>query len=722
MDLKQSVIIAGTEYICKSPEIQASILEQMRGQTSRKITDFLHITLEIDVELILTKYKNLGNAFINSYNQTVKDFREILFSFLTSNEFISLVKPEQISINFSYTSLPDSCIYSTMHTVINQVRIGNIIQIIGQVVSIGEITKFVTSTCYNCRTRSCRNSDNPVFRNFEIGFSESNVFRREMYCDSCKGLLLENVNKRVMCQKQKLRVKLIRKEMEIRKEKEPVDIDENIFGTEFYQEKIETINSKPSESLQRKSSESKTKDCDSIHPISLVLRGKQIPKVDLGQIYHFIGQPVYGRVDYSSHFVSVPLSIEVNNFWNQTKKLALGLGIGDLPVELVQLKQACEYSEWSFLASLAFSFASEICHPTVFCSIKLATLFSIVGGQCGINSKQKGSVHLLVITHEHNLVARILNYGLKMCPRVGICGGGVQCDIGPVFQKEGVAAGDLIGGILPLAGDGVCFMPHFDFLKKDEKEKIQKALETGVVPVKVAKGLSIEDKQIATPSVAQIPLSATIWICSEKIPTQLKVSKSILSQGALQKYCHKAFTDLFTFAFTTLDDESIDEVQSDLILEQAMGVTNEKLIERCDLKKWLEIASSIETEMTEECIELINTFYLASRRVRQSDIDSCQISVSSLDALVSLSVASAKLNLRDQVLKCDAVIAIILFEESMVSRFGYSVIGTKNNLFGWTPECAMSEMIGKQFDARMRMLAQQVDTFCNTHGPRCRES
>ena len=69
---------------------------------------------------------------------------------------------------------------------------------------------------------------------------------------------------------------------------------------------------------------------------------------------------------------------------------------------------------------------------------------------------------------------------------------------------------DLVGGVLPLANDGVCFMPHFDSFKKDEKEKIQKALDTGFVPVKVAKGLSNEYKQIATPSVAQIPLSATI--------------------------------------------------------------------------------------------------------------------------------------------------------------------------------------------------------------------
>ena len=716
MDSKHNVIIAATEYICETPEILESILKQVGQQTSRNITDFRHITLEIDVQLVLTRYTDLGNALLNSCNQTIKDMREVIFSLLSANEFASLVKPEQLSVHLSYTSLPETCICASIRDIVRKVRIGSVIQITGQVVSIGETAKFVSTTCYSCRGKSCKDSLSRVFRHFEVGFSESNVFRRELSCDACKGLLVEEVSKRVMCLKQKIKVILVTKEMEVGKEIGAMDVSENIFG-----DSMQPTSSVSSQTLQGKSSDSKAMDAHSIHPISLVLRGNHVSKVELGHIYQFVGQPVYGRADYSSRFVSLPLSIEVNNFWSETQSPPQTLGDG-LPLELVQLKQTCEYSEWSFVASLAFSFASEVCHPTVFCSVKLAILLSLVGGQCDVSSTQKGSIHLLIISQEHSLVARILGYGLKMCPRGGISGGSVQCELGAVFQKDGMSAGDLVGGLLPLASDGVCFMPHFDSFKKDEKEKIQKALDTGLVPIKVAKCLSNEDKQIATPCVAQIPLSATIWICSEKIPTHIKVSKSILSQGTLQKHSHKAFTDLFTYAFTTLDEESIDEVQSELILEQAMGGENERLIERCDLKKWLEIAAWIRTEMTEECSQLINTFYLASRRVRQSDIDSCQISVLSLDALVNLSVASAKLNLREKVLKCDAVIAIVLFEESMVSRYGYSVIGTKNNLFGWSPGCAMSHMIGKQFDTRMRMLARHINTFCSTHGPHARES
>ncbi|KAI6658599.1 Myosin heavy chain, striated muscle-like [Oopsacas minuta] len=629
---KETLLISGTELICKSEGILDSILQQVKSQNSRLLTDFLYITLELDVEYIINNYHTLGDAMIHSNNKTVKYFKEILFSLITSNDFAVLQKPEQISIVLKYISLPGRLIYRK-HDAIRNVRIGKIVKLAGQIISISETTKFVDSTCYKCYSKKCKLSEDQIFRHFEVGFSESNIFRRETYCEFCRGMLIEDVSKRVMCQKRKLKVRLFAPETESQNEKEMIDIGENIFATDTTSSESSQLQPRKNSEVTKKISNMKSQ---SIHLINMIIRGKQEPKLELGQFYYFVGQPVYGRADYSSQFVNLPLSIEVNNLWKETIP-SDKVNTQELPEELVQLKQACEYSEWSFVASLVYSFASEICDPTIYGSVKLATLLSIVGGHCELNNKQKGNIHILVISQECGLVARILSYGVGMCPRGGMTAGGVQSEIGAVFQKEGVASGDLIGGALPITNEGVCFIPLFDFLKKEDKEKIQKALETGLVPVKVAKGLSNEDKQIATPSIAQIPLTATIWICGDNI-SKLKVSKSILNQGNLQRYYSKAFTDHFTFAYHTADDDVIDEVQSELMLNQAIGADSERLIESNDLKIWLEIASGIETELSQDCIELLNTFYLASRRVRQSDIDSCQISVVSLDSLVPYTV------------------------------------------------------------------------------------
>ena len=703
MEVRQNLAISATEFLCKYPGVLSSVLGQVSSQKSRNCEDILDITLDLDVENVLKDYDQLGRSLTHSYNQTLKLFKEIIFSLLTSNQFTTLTSPQQISLSLRYTSFPDNSLCVTNNDVITNVKIGRMVKIVGRVISVSENTKFVSSTGYKCKGRNCKNSESPIFRHFEVGFSESNVFRREASCDLCHGVLLEDVSKRVMSEKRKLRIKIFGKV-----ENECMDVGESIFT-------LEPISSDTSQSLRVKNSETTTMTDQSIHSISLVLRGKHIPKVLLGHICHFVGQPVYGRADYSSH---LPVSIEVNNLWEERNVRQES----SLPGELVQLKQACHYSEWSFVASLAFSFASEICHPTVYSSLKLAVLLSIAGGHCRQNDRQNGNIHLLAVTKECSLVARILSYGSRMCPRGVVTAGGTQAEMGTVFQKEGTAAGDLIGGILSLASEGVCFVPLFDFLKKDEKEKIQKALETGLVTVKVAKCLSNEDKQILTPTVAQIPLNTSIWISSEDTNTKLKLPKTLLTQGSLQKYFSQAFTDTFTYVCHVEDDDITDELQTELMLNQAVGGESEKLIEGNDLKRWLQVASAMDTELTEECVELLNTFYLASRRVRQSDNDSCQISEVSLDALVSLSVASARLNLREKVLKCDATLAIVLFEETMVCRFGYSVIGTKSNLFGWSAGSEMSEMIGKQFDSRMRMLSQQIDTFCSTHGPITRET
>ena len=406
MEVRQTLAISATEFICKQQEVLGSILGQVSSQKTRNPDDILDLTLDLDVDNISSDYDQLAKSLTHSYNQTLKLLKEIIFSLLTANQFTALSTPQQISLSIKYISFPDTLSCVTNNDVIMNVKLGNVVKIIGRVISISENTKFVSSTGYKCKDRSCKNRENSILRYFEVGFSESNVFRRNVPCELCHGILLEDVSKRVMSEKRKLRVKLFRREVD----KECLDVGEDVFA-------VEPTHSESSQSLRVKSRETTTMREQSIHSTNLVLRGKIIPKVSLGHIYHFVGQPVYGRSDNSSH---LPVSIEVNNFW-EDRNVRHG---PTLPVELVQLKQACHYSEWSFIASLVFSFASEICHPTAYSSVKLAVLLSLVGGHCSENNRQNGNIHLLVVSKECGLVARILSYGSRMCPRGAVTAGG----------------------------------------------------------------------------------------------------------------------------------------------------------------------------------------------------------------------------------------------------------------------------------------------------------
>ena len=96
--------------------------------------------------------------------------------------------------------------------------------------------------------------------------------------------------------------------------------------------------------------------------------------------------------------------------------------------------------------------------------------------------------------------------------------------------------------------------------------------------------------------------------------------------------------------------------------------------------------------LSEEASRLLHSFYLASRRVRGASQHGTAMPVAALDHMTSIAIAHAKLSLRRQVSgggggnppsfndvvmtslaqaeEADAVMAILLYEESLTSRLG----------------------------------------------------
>ena len=81
-------------------------------------------------------------------------------------------------------------------------------------------------------------------------------------------------------------------------------------------------------------------------------------------------------------------------------------------------------------------------------------------------------------------------------------------------------------------------------------------------------------------------------------------------------------------------------------------------------QKTIQLMSEIDPQMEETSERLITQYYMASRRVRGSKMNHM-----SVETLTSLSKSFAKLSLRLTVTELDAVMAILLYEESMVARF-----------------------------------------------------
>ena len=84
---------------------------------------------------------------------------------------------------------------------------------------------------------------------------------------------------------------------------------------------------------------------------------------------------------------------------------------------------------------------------------------------------------------------------------------------------------------------------------------------------------------------------------------------------------------------------------------------------------------SQQVEVNEEASNMLTLFFKESRKLRNKDMQ--QLSISSLNGLISISKAVACICGRTCVVNEDAVVAINLIEESLVAKFGTSVLSFK---------------------------------------------
>ncbi|XP_077861510.1 minichromosome maintenance domain-containing protein 2-like [Saccoglossus kowalevskii] len=84
-----------------------------------------------------------------------------------------------------------------------------------------------------------------------------------------------------------------------------------------------------------------------------------------------------------------------------------------------------------------------------------------------------------------------------------------------------------------------------------------------------------------------------------------------------------------------------------------------------------------------------------------------------MKAIACMASAHAKLSLRREVVEEDAVLAIMLYEESVTARYGYSVLSVQP-----TPHFQQDNLplyVGKQNDLKMQQFQVQLTRFCLSH-------
>ncbi|POI26416.1 hypothetical protein CIB84_009834, partial [Bambusicola thoracicus] len=312
---------------------------------------------------------------------------------------------------------------------------------------------------------------------------------------------------------------------------------------------------------------------------------------------------------------------------------------------------------WRFTAMLANIFASQVVPPGTYNTLKLAILLSLVQ-TCEIENADY--LDLLVVTSDTLIIDRLLNYSICLLPR------GIRhpssSDIFPSVSKDkhGTGSASIQACSALLAQGGICYIGDLSSYRKDKLELLQSVLESR---------------------------TTTLFIPGKKYGEEADQQVTIAVQTNFWSYVDAGSSPK-------------KHIARDSFLIGQMLIL---------------FAKNLRVQLSSEAENLIQGYYLASRRVRRDSVHGSKLSASALKILISLSKAHTKLSLRKKVLEEDALIAILLFESSLTLKHGKSALCVEPNAV--FPFDLSDENSLQQRDIYLLQCHHQLLQFIGAYGP-----
>ncbi|XP_064189082.1 minichromosome maintenance domain-containing protein 2 isoform X3 [Anguilla rostrata] len=323
------------------------------------------------------------------------------------------------------------------------------------------------------------------------------------------------------------------------------------------------------------------------------------------------------------------------------------------------LLAASACSTWRFSAILANTFGSPVIPPGLYSTLKLVLLLSLVQ----TSEDDPDSLNYLdvfALTNDTLIIERLMTYSLGLASR------GIRHQVtGELFvslsrDEHGTGAANVHAGSALLASGGVCLLGDLASYRKDKMEALQSALETRTA------ALFIPGKKYGEDVDQQLsfPIQCNFW----------------------------ALCDITTGAKRSLNSDSA--VLGSALLAHARG---------------------LRVELSPEAEKLIHGYYMASRRVRSDSTQGSSLPVASIRHLISLAEAHSKLSLRRVVLEEDAVVAVLLCENSVTLKHGASaLVIPPDALF----PCDLHDLDSlRRRDLTLEQLHQQILQFVYAYAP-----
>ncbi|KAL2629347.1 hypothetical protein R1flu_014033 [Riccia fluitans] len=365
------------------------------------------------------------------------------------------------------------------------------------------------------------------------------------------------------------------------------------------------------------------------------------------------------------------------NFVRRTNKLTSVVNITDYDVELFE-------RFWEEYGDTPLKGRNEILQgicPQVFglFTVKLAVALTLIGGVQHINesgSRVRGESHLLLVGDPGTGKSQFLKYAVKLSHRAVLTTGlgSTSAGLTVTAVKDG-GEWMLEAGALVLADGGLCCIDEFNSIREPDRATIHEAMEQQTISVAKA-GL-----------VRTLNTRCTVFgVTNPKgqyDPHQSLSVNTTLSAPLLSRF------DIVLVLLDTKNPEWDNIVSSHILLEHAKSQRSSK--ERSSLwtlnmlrRYILYVRSEFKPTLTHEAEKVIMSYYQLQRRSGHEN--AARTTIRMLESLIRLAQAHARLMFRNQVLRLDAIAAVICVESSMTQTAILQVGNALHSTFTESPD------------------------------------
>jgi len=322
-----------------------------------------------------------------------------------------------------------------------------------------------------------------------------------------------------------------------------------------------------------------------------------------------------------------------------------------------------DIEDGDFIDKLVNSYAP---HIYGYNDIKLSCLLQLVGG---VESKKRSDINILLVGDPSMAKSELLKYGKEVTQKSIYTSGKGTTSAGLTIGMVKLSDGRMVAqaGVLPLCNRGQAFIDEFDKMNKDDRSSMHEAMEQQTVSIaKAGVSMTLDAKTsilaAANPKFGNYDDNLTLM-------DNINIPSPLLSR--------------FDLIWLIKDKVNVTEdmQKANHILD---GFDNVDIDRTCrfssrELTAYINLVKKCKPQITKEVrLEIVRLY----EKLRQSSNEQFNIGIRQLEALIRLSMAHAKLKLKNDV-EVEDIMAVRQLLVNMYSNFDIDIAsgGTQNKLF-----------------------------------------